>query len=70
VTRDHADLAGRQSVPLTDETVASYDAVVVATDHGGVDYALVGRSARLVLDTRNVFAGQRVAVTGGELVKI
>ena len=47
----------RQSVALTEESVAGYDAVLVATDHDGIDYGLVGRAARLVVDTRNAMAG-------------
>jgi len=42
------------SVELTEESVASADAVLVVTGHRGVDYELVGRSAQLVFDTRNV----------------
>lgn len=70
VTRDHAALAGRRSVDLTAEAVASYDVVLVTTDHSGVDYALVAGAARLILDTRNVFHGQEIAVEAGRLVKI
>jgi len=33
--------------------------VVIVTDHTDVDYALVARSARLVVDTRNALARQR-----------
>lgn len=43
----------RASTPLTPETLARADAVLIATDHDAVDYALVVRHARLVLDTRN-----------------
>ncbi|MXQ12904.1 nucleotide sugar dehydrogenase [Microvirga makkahensis] len=52
-TRKHRSLAGRRSVPLMVETVASYDAVLIATDHDNVDYGLVAEHARLVVDTRN-----------------
>ncbi|MFN0114159.1 MAG: nucleotide sugar dehydrogenase [Paracoccaceae bacterium] len=69
-TRDHAALAGRKSVPLDAAKVAGYDAVLVTTDHTGVDYAGVAAAARLILDTRNVFDGQGIAVTGGRLVKV
>ncbi len=41
------------SVDLTAEEVASADAVVVVTNHSNIDYDLVVRSAKLVLDTRN-----------------
>ena len=53
-TREHGALAGRTSLPLSAETVRGCDAALVITDHGGVDYALLARSCRLVLDTRNV----------------
>jgi len=48
-----------KSVPLTPESLAKFDAVVISTDHSDVDYTLVARAARLVIDTRNVMAGRR-----------
>jgi UDP-N-acetyl-D-glucosamine dehydrogenase len=41
------------SVPLTEEAVADADCVIVVTDHTGIDFAMVKRQARLVVDTRN-----------------
>jgi len=70
LTRDDPDLAGRRSVPLTEEVVVGYDAVLVATDHSLVDYALVARAARLLLDTRNVFAARGILPPAGRFVKI
>ena len=55
-TREHPRLAGRTGVGLTDATAGDYDAVLIATDHDDVDYAVLGRSARLVVDTRNAMA--------------
>lgn len=52
-TRHHGALRGMSSVPLTPETVAAADAVLIVTDHDAVDYALIGAHARLVVDTRN-----------------
>jgi UDP-N-acetyl-D-glucosamine dehydrogenase len=40
------------SVPLTGETLAAADAVLIVTDHAAVDYKLVARHAALVIDTR------------------
>lgn len=40
------------SVPLTEETVASYDCVVLATDHDGFDYEILARRAQIMVDTR------------------
>ncbi|GLS17536.1 UDP-N-acetyl-D-glucosamine dehydrogenase [Labrys miyagiensis] len=58
-TREHAALAGRRSVALTSENLAGYDAVLVATDHDGIDYARVVKEAKLTLDTRNACAKAR-----------
>jgi UDP-N-acetyl-D-glucosamine dehydrogenase len=55
-TREHRSLAGRRSVALQGGSIARYDAVLVATDHDKVDYGLIARHARLIIDTRNVFA--------------
>ncbi|HEX6201327.1 MAG TPA: nucleotide sugar dehydrogenase, partial [Thermoanaerobaculia bacterium] len=41
-----------ESVALTAETLREADAVVVVTDHDGVDYDLVAEHAPLVIDTR------------------
>ena len=53
------------STPLTADTLAAADCVVIVTDHSDIDYALVGRSARLVVDTRNALARQ-LRGRGGE----
>ena len=70
VTRDHPDLAGRRSVSLSEEALAACDAVLVATDHTNVDYAVVARSAPLILDTRNVFDAKGLRADRGTIVKI
>ena len=54
--REHANMAGRKSIELTAESIGSYDAVLVCTDHDNVDYDLLGASATLIVDTRNVMA--------------
>ncbi len=46
------------SVDLTADVVAGYDVVLVSTDHDAVDYRLIADNAKLVVDTRNVFARQ------------
>ncbi len=43
----------QQSVELTDEAVKSADAVVIVTDHSGIDYDWLADCARLIVDTRN-----------------
>ncbi|MCU9849602.1 nucleotide sugar dehydrogenase [Defluviimonas sp. WL0024] len=69
-TRDHPSLAGRASVALTAAKLASYDAVLVATDHSAVDYALLAAEARLILDTRNAFAARGIGADKARIVKI
>jgi UDP-N-acetyl-D-glucosamine dehydrogenase len=46
------------SVPLTEETVRAADAVMIVTDHSSVDYDLIRRCARLLVDTRNACAAR------------
>jgi UDP-N-acetyl-D-glucosamine dehydrogenase len=53
-TREHAAFAGRRSIPLTAQTVAGYDAILIATDHDHIDYTLIHDNARLIVDARNV----------------
>lgn len=45
-----------QSQPLTDANVREADAVVIVTNHDAVDYAMLGRCARLIVDSRNGMA--------------
>jgi UDP-N-acetyl-D-glucosamine dehydrogenase len=66
-TREHAALTGRRSVALGAEILAGYDAVLVATDHDAVDYAMVAAHARVVVDTRNVMV--KAGVSGPHVVK-
>jgi UDP-N-acetyl-D-glucosamine dehydrogenase len=42
-----------RSVELTPEAVAAADCVMVVTDHSAVDYRMIKRHAKLVVDTRN-----------------
>ncbi len=42
------------SVPLTAATLENVDCVIVVTDHSTIDYELVARHARAVVDTRHV----------------
>ena len=42
-----------RSVALTPEAVRAADCVMVVTDHSAIDYRLIRREAKLVVDTRN-----------------
>lgn len=50
----HFDL---QSVALTAENIASYDCVVITTDHDLFDYGLLVQEAKLIVDTRGRLKG-------------
>ncbi len=43
------------SVTLTPESIASYDAVLLATNHDVFDYDMIQQHARLIVDTRGVY---------------
>nr|WP_313402590.1 nucleotide sugar dehydrogenase [Pseudomonas sp.] len=45
----HFDL---KSIQLSADNIASYDCLVLATDHDNFDYDLLGNQARLIVDTR------------------
>src|ERR1700719_2616232 len=49
----HYDFSKMRSVDLSPERVASYDCVLIATDHSSYDYDAIARDAKLVVDTRN-----------------
>ncbi len=53
-TRAYRELEGKESVDLTPESITSYDAVLIATDHSSIDYEALVRDSKLVVDTRNV----------------
>lgn len=66
-TREHIALKGRKSVALTEESVRTYDAVLVATDHDDVDYAGLVQWSPLIIDTRNVFG--RLGLSAENVIK-
>jgi UDP-N-acetyl-D-glucosamine dehydrogenase len=57
----HTALRGlpMNSQALTDDTLAAADAVLIVTDHSGVDYGRVVHHARVVVDTRGIMRGSR-----------
>jgi UDP-N-acetyl-D-glucosamine dehydrogenase len=66
-TDEHPSFAGRRSVGWDPEMLASYDAVLIATDHDGIDYKMLVDKSRLVVDTRNVC--ERVGVRSAKVAK-
>jgi UDP-N-acetyl-D-glucosamine dehydrogenase len=66
-TREHAELTGRRSVSIDPESLASFDAVLLSTDHDDVDYQSVVTHSKVVVDTRNACA--RAGVVGDNIFK-
>ncbi len=66
-TREHPTLTGRTSVALSAAVIESYDAVVICTEHKNVDYPLIAKHAKLIIDTRNAVARQ--GLNAAEVVK-
>ena len=60
-TREHAAFAGRRSTDVSAESLQAHDAALIATDHDAVDYPLIARHARLIVDTRNAFGRRGIA---------
>jgi UDP-N-acetyl-D-glucosamine dehydrogenase len=56
-TREHSHFAGKQSVEWTSSAIASFDLVLIATNHSCVDYEELGQWAQCIVDTRNAMAG-------------
>ena len=54
-TRAYGKLKGRRSASLDEDIVRAFDAVLISTDHDGLDYAALARWAPLIIDTRNVY---------------
>ena len=55
---------GKKSVPLTPQTVAGYDCVLISTNHSAIDWPVIAKHAKLIVDTRNAMDG-----LGGNVVK-
>lgn len=51
--RDHPEMIGRKSVTFNPKAFTGYDAGLICTDHGNVDYNAIADSMAIVVDTRN-----------------
>src|SRR5271154_942793 len=49
----HYDYSNMRSVELTPAALATYDCVLIATDHTSYDYEAIVRDAKLIVDSRN-----------------
>jgi UDP-N-acetyl-D-glucosamine dehydrogenase len=62
-TREYASLMGKKSISWDPETLSSFDASIIVTDHDVIDYAQLAAHCPIVIDTRNAMrdvAGARI----------
>lgn len=59
-TREHSRWAGKKSVDWSRSNIASFDLVLIATNHASVNYQELGDWAQCIVDTRNAMATARV----------
>jgi len=51
----HARHVALHSTHLSGESIASYDLVLLATNHSAFDYQMIQQHARVIVDTRGVY---------------
>ncbi|HEV2454443.1 MAG TPA: UDP binding domain-containing protein, partial [Verrucomicrobiae bacterium] len=66
-TREHAHWAGTRSVEWNRQTLESFDAAIIATNHQSVNYQELADWSPCIVDTRNAMSG--VKVKDGQLWK-
>jgi UDP-N-acetyl-D-glucosamine dehydrogenase len=66
-TRQHSQFVGKKSVEWSRAAIASFDLVLIATNHTCVNYNELGEWALCIVDTRNAMAG--MAIESGKVWK-
>ncbi len=56
-TREHGNWQGCKSVNWTQESIASFDAVLICTAHKAVNYMELAQWSECIVDTRNAMKG-------------
>jgi UDP-N-acetyl-D-glucosamine dehydrogenase len=64
----HYNFEGMKSVPIDPKSLASYDCVLIATDHTSYDYPMIVDASQLVVDTRN--ATRRIVRNRNKIVLV
>ena len=59
-SREHSHWAGVKSVPWTQKSISSYDAVVICTNHKKANNQELADWAQVIVDTRNAMADVKV----------
>ncbi len=66
-TREHAEWAGMKSIEFSPETLAGYDAAIIATEHSNIEWQTLVDNLDLIVDTRNAL---KDIVPGGDGIVI
>ena len=61
IMREH-DLTAYKSIEITSESLASFDVVVVATDHAAFDWDLIAKESKVIVDTRNALGDREESI--------
>ena len=56
-----------KSLKITEKMLKDFDVVLIVTDHDAVDYAMIGKHARLIVDSRNAMGRVSGGAGGGEI---
>ena len=67
--RHHPEVAGTPSVALNAQTLGAVDAVLISTNHDGIDYTALVKQSALVIDTRNACVNVPAEIKGDKVVK-
>jgi len=59
-TREHAHWAGTRSVEWNRQTLESFDAAIIATNHQAVNYQELADWSQCIVDTRNAMASLKI----------
>jgi UDP-N-acetyl-D-glucosamine dehydrogenase len=54
-TRQWPEAPVLKSQPLTEKNITAKDAIIIITDHTPVDYKLIAKHAKLIIDSRGVY---------------
>ncbi|HOG91849.1 MAG TPA: UDP binding domain-containing protein, partial [Smithella sp.] len=54
-TRQWPEAPVLKSQPLTEKNITAKDAIMIITDHTPVDYKLIAKHAKLIIDSRGVY---------------
>ena len=58
-TREHAEWTGHTSIEWNEKVVSEFDAVIISTNHSGIDYSELAEWNDCIIDTRNAMKGVR-----------